>query len=124
MCRDAVPGNDKRTQNSRRYTAPVTGEDGGMQAANERFRKKRWRSRVTSNRGFSVEIAGRTGLNYRDAAGSVRLDSESRRRPFGVALFVDHVPDDPSRPKAEVLDNVTRAFASAGWHLEIVSNSD
>ena len=101
----------------------MTGEDCGMQRADERFRKSRWRSRVASSRGFSVEIAGRTGLNYRDAAGGVRLDSESRSRPFGVALYVDHVPDDPCRPKAEVLDNVTRAFAWAGWHLEIVSNS-
>jgi hypothetical protein len=91
-----------------------------MSADREKFRKNWWRSRVVSSRGFSVRIAGRTGLDYNDRLGTVRLDSESLNQPFGVVLILDSIPDTPERPRAEVIDNISRAFAWAGWHLEVI----
>jgi hypothetical protein len=83
----------------------------------ETFRQS-WRGRVHSSQGYSVRIAGRTGLDYRDSKGKLRIDSEVMAGPeWEVVVYTQSIPDTPERPRSEVLDRLRRAFDFAGWRL-------
>ena len=83
----------------------------------ETFRKN-WRGWVRSSQGYSVRVAGRTGIDYQDASGSVRIDSEAMASPSTeIVVYTRSIPDSPAHPRAEVLERVRRALAFAGWKL-------
>jgi hypothetical protein len=85
----------------------------------ERF-KKTLRGRVISSSGYSVRIIGRTGLQYIDTSGELRIDSEAMAGPgIEVVVYVRSIPDSENRPRQQVLDNLARAFEFAGWTLSL-----
>jgi hypothetical protein len=90
----------------------------------ERFKKSSWRSRITSSDGYSVRVLGPTGLEYCDAAGCIRIDSESLPNPWlEVVVNADSIPDTPDRRRANVLERIQRSFASQGWRLTLTGAS-
>ena len=86
----------------------------------ETFKKKLWRAQVVSSRGFSVRVLGRTGVEYKDGAGSLRINAETMAGPgMAVVVYAGSIPDTPRRPRRQVLDDLYRAFAYAGWTLDV-----
>jgi hypothetical protein len=91
----------------------------GETRMDERFRKT-LRGTVISSRGFRVRILGPTGLSYSDTAGTLHLDSEAMAGPgMTVVLYAQSVPEDGKESKQSIIDNIARAFAFAGWTLEV-----
>ena len=83
----------------------------------ETFRKT-WRREVVTSEGFSVRLSGRTSLTYKDALGELRVDAEPMAGSgIKVAVYSNSVPDAPQRSRAQVMDNIARAFLHAGWTL-------
>jgi len=83
----------------------------------ETFRKT-WRHEIVSSEGFSARLSGRTSLTYKDALGELRVDAEPMAGPgIKVAVYSNSVPHSPHRSRAQVMDNVARAFLHAGWVL-------
>lgn len=84
----------------------------------ERFKRSRWRRRIESSAGYSVRLAGRTGVEYRDSLGELRVDAEVMAEPgIHAIVYEQSVPDSPDRPKELVLGRLENAFAFAGWKL-------
>ena len=83
----------------------------------ETFRKT-WRKEIVSSAGFRVHLSGRNTLSYRDAHGDLRVATEAMAGSgITVAVFSESIPDGPERSRAQVMDNIARAFNSAGWVL-------
>ena len=90
-----------------------------MASKHEHFRKSS-RGRVYSSEGYSVRIVGRTGLDYRDDAGRLRIDSESMAgTPAEIIVYGKSIPDLPERSRDEVVGRLRRAFEFAGWGLTL-----
>ena len=88
-------------------------------APSETFRKS-WRGWVHSSEGYAIRLLGRTSLTYRDDRGQVRIDAEAQSKPWNeVVVYGRSIPDTPERPKAEVLDRLSRAFEFRGWRLTL-----
>ena len=83
----------------------------------ERFRKT-WRREIVSSEGFTIRLSGRNSLTYRDSLGTVRIASEpTRGSGISLTVFSDSIPDTHERSRAQVMGNIARAFAFAGWVL-------
>lgn len=86
---------------------------------NENF-KKTWRGWIISTEGYAVRVAGRTGVDYRDERGQIRVDSEGMSSPWNeIVVYTGSIPDTAERPRGEVLDRIRRAFGFAGWQLTL-----
>ncbi len=85
----------------------------------ENFKRQRIRGWITSSDGFSIRVGSRTGIDYRDDSGSLRIDSEamSGTKDLEVVVYSGSIPDTPERSRFEVLDRLHRAFQSQGWKL-------
>lgn len=85
----------------------------------EKFRRQRIRGWIKSSEGYSLRVGSRTGIDYRDHLGSLRIDSEAMADPknLEVVVYTGSIPDTPERPRAEVLDHLHRAFKFVGWKL-------
>jgi hypothetical protein len=82
----------------------------------ETFRKN-WRGTIHSSASYSVRV-GRAGISYQDALGSLRISSEAMSSPWNeIVVYTRSIPDTPERPRAEVLQRLRRALASAGFDL-------
>jgi hypothetical protein len=89
----------------------------------ERF-KKTWRGWVHSSDRFSVRVGSRTGIDYRDEHGQIRIDSERMADPWSeVVVYTGSIPDTADRPRAEVLDRLARVFEFAGWQMTLVEDA-
>jgi hypothetical protein len=65
-------------------------------------------------------MEGPVGLLYRDVGGKLHVDSEAMARPEDrVVIYLESIPDDESRPRRVVLDNITRALAFDGWTVTL-----
>jgi len=85
----------------------------------EKFRKS-LRGTIISTAGFSVRISGRTQVRYEDRFGVLLVDAEAMAVPgIHVVIYSRSIPDEEFRPRKQVIDNVARAFSSAGWTLEV-----
>lgn len=85
----------------------------------ERF-KRSWRGWVRSSEGYAVRLIGRTGLDYRDHVGCMRINAEAMSSPWNeIVVYTGSIPDVAERPKAEVLSRLQRAFDFAGWRLAL-----
>jgi hypothetical protein len=85
----------------------------------ERF-KKTWGGWIRSSDGFAVRVGSRTGIDYRDDRGRLRIDAERMSDPwYEVVVYTGSIPDTPDRPKGEVLDRLRRAFESRGWRMTL-----
>jgi pyruvate dehydrogenase complex dehydrogenase (E1) component len=83
----------------------------------ERFRRS-WRGWTESSEGYSVRLLGRTKLEFRDSAGTIRISAEAMSKPWNeIVVYVQSIPDTTIRPRAEVLDRLQRAFRSRGWTM-------
>ncbi len=81
----------------------------------EKFRKT-WRGWVRSSEGYAVRITGRTGIDYRDGHGRIRVDAEAMSSPWNeIVVHTRSVRDTSQRPKVQVVDRLRRAFDFAGW---------
>ena len=82
--------------------------------------KKTWRGWIQSSDGYAIRVGSRTGIDYRDDRGEVRIDSEAMSSPwFEVVVYTGSIPDEPQRPRAQVLDRLQRAFDFAGFRLTL-----
>lgn len=80
----------------------------------ERFRET-WRGRVISSYGYSVEVLGRTGIEYRLRNVRLRIDSEVMVAPSReIVVYVGRIPLEGAE-RDEVVSRVARALAFAGW---------
>ncbi len=84
---------------------------------------------VESDAGFSVEVLGRTGLCYREAGRSVKVDSEVLMGPAGTVIDASSIrvwapPHekeviDEARKK-QIVENIRAAFRFQGFEIEVV----
>lgn len=71
-----------------------------------------------SSAGYSVRVGSRTGITYRDPRGEIRIDSEAMSGPgLEVVVYVLSIPDEPARPRADVVAHLRRVFEFRGWKL-------
>lgn len=85
----------------------------------ERF-KKSWRGWVTSSEGYSARFVGRTGIQWRDSLGELRIDGEWMSKPWNeMVVYAGSIPDTPERPRALVVERLHRIFEYRGWRLTI-----
>ena len=85
----------------------------------ERF-KRSWRGWVRSSEGYAIRLTGRTGIDYHDHVGRLRIDSEAMASPWNeIVVYTGSIPDMAERPKAEVLSRLRRSFDFAGWRLAL-----
>jgi hypothetical protein len=86
----------------------------------ERFKRSRWRGRITSSDGYSVRVIGRTGVEYCDSAGCIMIGSEVMSGPgLGIVVYSGSIPDRPERPRSQVLERLDRSFASQRWRVTV-----
>ena len=73
---------------------------------------------VVSSAGYSIRLQGRNTLVYRDADGEIDVFFEPMAGSgITVAVSAASIAETPSRSRAEVMDNIARAFLYAGWTL-------
>jgi immunity protein 74 of polymorphic toxin system len=83
---------------------------------------------IASDEGFTVEVLGRTGIQYSEGQRSMFVDSEVLSVGHGIAVFKDSIKAWPS-PQGEqpideierqrILDNIRRAIAFQDEPVEI-----
>jgi hypothetical protein len=84
--------------------------------------KQTWLGHVKSSDGYTFWIRNRGGLQYVDEVGSLTLNSERLFRGSAVSLVVwaSSIPDTESRPRALVVDRLSRGAIAVGWRIEFV----
>jgi hypothetical protein len=88
-------------------------------AGRERFKRKWW-GWLVSSEGYSVRLLGRTGLEYKDAEGELRISAEAMSKPWNeIVVHSGSIPDTDARPRALVLDRLRRVFDHRGWQLTV-----
>lgn len=104
------------------FTGTLSGESCFRERArtfSESFRKA-WNGWIHSSDGFAVRVRSRTGIDYRDEHGEIRIDSEGMSDPrVEIVVYTGSIPDTPEHPKAEVLDRLRRALEFAGWRMTL-----
>jgi len=84
---------------------------------------------VASDEGFSVEVLGRTGIEYREADKSAFVDSEVLVTGRGIAVFKNSIqrwrPPHDKEPisfeqRQHILNNICRAIAFRNQPVEIL----
>lgn len=81
----------------------------------EKFRKT-WRREIVSSQGFTVRLSGKSALTYKDSQGALQVDVEPMAGSgITVAVYSGSIPDSPERARAQVMDDIARAFRYAGW---------
>jgi hypothetical protein len=84
---------------------------------------------VASDEGFSVEVLGRTGIEYREGSKSAFVDSEVLATGYGIAIFKDSIkgwrpPHDKEAISTEdrqrILDNIRRAITFRNQPVQIL----
>jgi hypothetical protein len=65
---------------------------------------KSWRGWIRSTEGYAVRAGSRTGIDYRDDRGEIRIDAERMSDPWSeIVVYTKSIPDTTERPRAEVL---------------------
>jgi hypothetical protein len=84
---------------------------------------------VASDEGFSVEVLGRTGIEYREGGRSAFVDSEVLAVGHGIAVFKDSIrawrpPHDHEEmtagDKQRIIENVRRAIEFQQGPVEVL----
>jgi hypothetical protein len=83
---------------------------------------------IESDRGFSVEVLGRTGLRYSVGSKVIDVGAEVLAGPAGIAVFADTVrywsepPEQPvtAQERSAILDDIRRAFRFRGFDIQIM----
>lgn len=83
---------------------------------------------IESDKGFSVEVLGRTGLLYREANGTYFIDSEVVLGPSGLAIYSSSIRYWESLPgdepisvgkRAAIVANIRDAFRFQGYEIDV-----
>ena len=81
---------------------------------------------ITSDEGFSVQVLGVTGLQYRERDATLRISSEVLASPHGVVVYQSSIKNwddgeviDEAR-RNEIVGNIRRAFAFRGVAVEVI----
>lgn len=84
---------------------------------------------IASDEGFSIEVLGRTGIEYREGERAMIVDAEVLAPGHGIALFKksllgwkppydgEHLSDER---KVEILNNISRAINFRQQPIEIL----
>lgn len=82
---------------------------------------------IESDEGFSVELLGSTGMRYKDAQGSIFVDSEILAGPAGLMLISSSIKrwenttnDVSAEERERIVDNIKRAFKFRGVTIQIM----
>jgi hypothetical protein len=78
-----------------------------------------WRNWIASSDVYAVRIGEYAGIEYLDHWGALRFDG-GRISPDGsdiVVVSLGSIPDEPRRPRAEVIERLGRVCNWAGWTL-------
>jgi hypothetical protein len=87
---------------------------------NEKFRWY-WSGWIKSSEGYAIRMGGRTGIDYRDEQGDLRIDAERMSRPGNeFVVYTRSIPDTPARPRSQVLERLERACEFARLILTLV----
>lgn len=83
---------------------------------------------IESDKGFSVEVLGRTGLCYREGDRSLNVDSEVLMGPTGMVIYASSIRTwappceeeriDDARRK-QIVENIQAAFRFRGFEIEV-----
>jgi hypothetical protein len=82
----------------------------------ETFRAN-WRGWTRSSEGYAVRILGRTNLQYTDDLGELSIFVEPMSNWTDIVVDMSTIPDQPERPREEVVARLRRAFEYRGWSL-------
>lgn len=84
---------------------------------------------VESDAGFSVEVLGRTGIQYCENGRSMKIDSEVLMGTVAMAIysysFSSWLPPHQTEPvddatKARIAENLRAAFRFRGFEIDII----
>jgi len=75
-------------------------------------------TRVTSSKGFLVEVKFGGGAVYVDSTGRIPVDIEWLGKPPGILIYTGSLHTQTKERFDEVLSNVVRALEAAGNHVE------
>jgi len=84
---------------------------------------------VASDEGFSVEVLGRTGIEYKEGDRSIFVDSEVLSAGHGIAVFRNSIKvwrppfqnEEISDDKRQrIIENIRRAIGFQGQPVEIM----
>lgn len=75
---------------------------------------------VEKNDEFSVEVFGRSRLEYRDKEGKLEIGGELLAGPAGWALYKNTIKGVDENRKAIVIDNIKHAFRLQGFEIDVV----
>jgi hypothetical protein len=91
-----------------------------------------WESRpnlIESDKGFSVEILGQTGLRYVEGGRAIFVDSEALATPGSMSLYRGSLENWDAPDESDVLAeddreriicNIQLAFESLGYKLQVI----
>lgn len=83
---------------------------------------------IESSKGFSVEVLGRTGLEYKEGSKSIQIDSEVLAGPSGIVVYSKSINNWTSLEGAlpigeaernKIIENIREAFRFRGVEIEI-----
>ena len=87
------------------------------------------RNVIASDEGFSVEVLGRTGIEYREGDRLLFVDAEVLASGHGIAVFKDSIkiwrpPHENDALSAErrsrIIENIRRAIEFRGQPIDIL----
>ena len=83
---------------------------------------------IEGDRGFSVEVLGRTGLRYVEGERSLHIDSEVLAGSSGIAIYTASIKNwsppnaDESidgGTKTRIIENIRDAFRFRGFEIDV-----
>ena len=82
---------------------------------------------IESDKGFSVEVLGITGLKYNENDKSYFIDSEVLNGPSGLIVFRNRIKEWGEnsnaslneKKRAEIIENVKSAFKFKGYKIKV-----
>jgi hypothetical protein len=87
--------------------------------SDETFKKHWFLDRVTSSAGYSITLR-RDCIRFRDELGAISIDAEwAPGKRISVIAYSSSLPDGEGRRRQEILGDLERAFAAAGWQLTV-----
>ncbi|MBP6789495.1 MAG: DUF2002 family protein [Candidatus Promineofilum sp.] len=91
--------------------------------------KKGQESVIECDEGFSVQVLGRAGLLYREGERHLYINSELLMGPTAQVIYTNSIkawgpPFEQEQidaaKKAQIIDNVRRAFRWTGYEIEVM----
>jgi hypothetical protein len=82
--------------------------------------KTSWRGWITSSDNYSIRLGSRTGIQWRDSLGEMHIAAERMAGPPDeFVVYSGSIPDAAERPRAQVLERLSRIFEHYEWTLTV-----